>query len=74
MQRRFFRVQVDETELTDEFFAFVTDPQAGRNTRAVIQELHEIAPEMVDVLESMVLDGVEEREYVADYVHAVLSE
>ena len=74
MQRRFFRVQVDETELTDEFFAFVTDPQASRNARPVIQELHEVAPEMVDVLESMVLDGVEEREYVADYVHAVLSE
>lgn len=71
---RFFRRQVDETALTDAFYDFVTDPQATRNERPVIQELHEVAPEMVDVLESMVLDGVEERHYVADYVHAVLND
>jgi cob(I)alamin adenosyltransferase len=37
-----------------------------------MQELHDVAPEMVDVLESMVIDGVDERHYVADYVRAVI--
>jgi hypothetical protein len=27
---------------------------------------------MVDVLECMILDGVDRRRYVADYVHAVV--
>ena len=64
----------DETEFTDELFAFVTDPSAtSRNARPVILELNDLAPEMVDVLESMVIDGVEERHYVADYVHALVT-
>lgn len=70
---RFFRLQVDEGELTDELFAFVTDPTASRNQRPVIDELHDVAPEMVDVLECMILDGVDRRQYVADYVHAVVT-
>lgn len=69
---RFFRIQVDQAALTDELFAFVVDPAATRTERPVIQELHEIAPEMVEVLESMLIDGVDERHYVADYVDAVL--
>jgi hypothetical protein len=72
---RFVRLYVeDEAEFTDEVFAFVTDPSANsRNARPVILELNDLAPEMVDVLESMILDGVEEREYVADYVHAIVT-
>lgn len=70
---RFFRLNVEEDELTDELYAFVADPSASRTPRPVIDELHDVAPEMVDVLESMVIDGVNERHYVADYVHAVLS-
>ena len=70
----FFRFQVDETALTDALYEFVTDPNAtSRNNRPVILELNDIAPEMVDVMESMILDGVEERHYVADYVHAVVT-
>ena len=38
----------------------------------MIDELHDVAPDMVPVLESMVLDGVEEREHVADYVRSVV--
>ena len=71
---RFFRLQVDEAELTDELFAFVTDPHPSRNERPVIVELNDVAPEVVDVLECMVLDGTEERQDVADYVHAVFVE
>ncbi|MBV9281082.1 MAG: hypothetical protein JOZ41_13455, partial [Chloroflexi bacterium] len=56
----------------DELFAFVTDPFPTRTQRPVIDELHDVAPEMVDVLESMVIDGVDQRHYVADYVRAVL--
>ncbi len=39
----------------------------------MIQELHDTAPEMVEVLESMVLDGVDERRHVADYVDYIVS-
>jgi hypothetical protein len=67
-----FRLLVDETGLTDALHEFVTHPRASRNELPVIQDLHEIAPGMVPVLESMVLDGVEKRQDVADYVHAVL--
>ena len=68
----FFRLLVDENGLTDALLDFVTDPRASRNERAVIQDLHDLAPGMVPVLEAMVLDGVEQREDVAAYVHASL--
>jgi hypothetical protein len=69
-----FRVLADENKLTDELFAFIIDSNAdSRNERAIISVLHEILPEMVSVAECMILDGVEERHYVEDYVHAVLS-
>jgi hypothetical protein len=69
-----FRFLSDEEKLTDELFAFVKDPSAdSRNDRAIISVLHEVIPEMVSVAECMVLDGVDERHYVADYVHAVIS-
>jgi hypothetical protein len=68
----FFRLLVDEDGLTDALLAFVTDPRASRNDRLVIQDLHDLAPGMVPVLEAMVIDGVEQREDVAAYVHASL--
>lgn len=72
---RFVRLYVeDEAEFTDEAFAFVTDPSASsRNARPLVLELNDLAPEIVDVLESMILDGVEERGHVADYVHAIVT-
>jgi hypothetical protein len=70
---QFFRLHVDEEALTDALFEFVIDPHASRNERAVISVLHEVAADMVPVMECMVLDGVDERHYVADYVHAVVS-
>jgi len=68
----FFRLLIDEDGLTDALLEFVTDPTAARNDRPVIQDLHELAPGMVPVLEAMVIDGVDERQDVADYVHATL--
>ena len=68
----FFRLLVDEDGLTDALLQFVTNPRATRNDLPVIQDLHELAPGMVPVLEAMVLDGVEERADVAAYVHASL--
>lgn len=68
----FFRLLVDEHGLTNALLDFVTDPRGSRNERPVIQDLHDLAPGMVSVLEAMVLDGVEERRDVADYVHAAL--
>ena len=69
-----FQSLSDEEKLADELFAFITDPSAdNRNERAIISVLHEVAPQMVSVAECMILDGVGERHYVADYVHAVLN-
>jgi hypothetical protein len=68
----FFRLLVDEDGLTDALLDFVTDPRATRNDRPVIQDLHDLAPGMVPVLEAMVLDGVDARDDVAAYVHASL--
>jgi transcriptional regulator with XRE-family HTH domain len=69
---RFFRLQVEESALTDAIFAFVVHPNPSRNQLPVIQELHDFAPDMVPVLENMVLDGVDQRRYVAEYVAAVV--
>ena len=69
-----FQFLANEEKLTDELFAFITDPSAdNRNERAIVSVLHEVVPQMVSVAECMILDGVEERHYVADYVHAVLT-
>jgi hypothetical protein len=68
----YFRLLVDEDGLTDALLDFVSDPRGSRNDRPVIQDLHDLAPGMVPVLEAMVLDGVEDRADVASYVHAAL--
>ena len=61
-------------QLFDELFAFIVDPHAdSRNEWAIISVLHEVIPEMLSVAECMIIDGVEERHYVSDYVHTVLS-
>ena len=65
---RFFQWNVDLDALTDEAFAFVSDPHPSRNNRAVITVLHDVNPEIVDVLESMLIDGTEERQDVAAYL------
>jgi hypothetical protein len=70
---QFFRIEVNEAALTDALFEFVTDPSAtSRNELAVISVVHEMMPDMVPVLECMVIDGVDQRQYVADYIHAVV--
>ena len=69
-----FRTLSDEEKLADELFAFITDTSAdNRNERAIISVLHEVAPHIVSVAECMILDGVDERHYVADYVHAIIN-
>ena len=69
-----FGALANEEKLTDELFAFIIDRSAdNRNARPIISVLHEVVPQMVSVAECMILDGVDERHYVADYVHAVLS-
>lgn len=67
----FFKLQVDLDELTDAMYEFVTEPTARRNELPVVQELDDVNPEIVDVMECMVLDGTEARQDVADYVNAV---
>jgi hypothetical protein len=67
----FFRFEVDLDALTDAMWAFVTDPHPSRNERLVVQALHDVHPESVEVLEAMLLDGTEERGDVAAYVMTV---
>ena len=71
---RLFRLSIDEETLTDELFAFVVDPRSTRYQRRVVTELKVLAPGMIPVMEMMILDGVEERQYVREYVHAVLGD
>ncbi len=71
MSSRLFRLQVDPVALVDEMHAFVLDPHPSRNERLIVQELSDVHPESLDVLESMLLDGTEARQDVADYVAAV---
>ena len=68
---QFFKLQVDLDELTDAMHQFVTEPTPRRNHLPIVQELDDVNPDIVDVLECMVLDGTEERQDVADYVNAV---
>jgi hypothetical protein len=68
---RFFRLVVDQDQLTDAMFDFVTDPHASRNDRPIVEELSDINPDLVDVLEMMVIDGTEDRADVAGFVSAV---
>jgi hypothetical protein len=67
----FFRLVTDNDQLTDAMFDFVTDPHPSRNDREVVQELGDINPDLVDVLEMMVIDGTEDRRDVAGFVDAI---
>jgi hypothetical protein len=40
----------------------------------VVTELKAIAPGMIPVMEMMILDGVQERRHVYEYVHAVVGD
>jgi len=61
----------DLDSVTDVCFGFVTDPSPRRGQRLAIIELQDTAPHVIDVLESMVLDGIEDRSEVAHYVQYV---
>jgi hypothetical protein len=66
-------VRVAEDAFTDALYAFVTEPTPARNEFPVVQELNELMPDVVDVLEAMVLDGTEDRKDVAEYVTALFA-
>ena len=69
---RTFRLTIDEETLTDELFAFVMDPRSTRYQRRVVKELRALAPGVIPVMEMMIIDGVDERRHVRDYVAAVI--
>ena len=71
---RIFRLSIDEETLTDELFAFVRDPRSSRYQRQVVKELRALAPGVIPVMEMMILDGVEERRHVREYVSAVIGD
>lgn len=70
---RFVKFDVDIEALTDEAHAFVVDPTPRRNDRAIVQELNDFNPDVVDILECMVLDGTEERDDVFAFMTAVFA-
>lgn len=70
---RFVRIEVDIDTLTDEAHAFVIDPSPRRNDRAIVQELNDFNPDVVDILECMVLDGTEDRNDVLAFISAVFA-
>ncbi len=67
-----FRLAIDQETLTDELFAFVMDPRSTRYQRQVVKELRALAPGVIPVMEMMILDGVDERTHVREYVAAVI--
>ena len=71
---RLFRLEFDPETLTDELFEFVVEPSSERYRRPVVSELKAIAPGIIPVMELMIIDGVDERRHVADYVRAVLGD
>jgi len=72
LRNPFIRFEFDRDELIDAAYEFVVDPRASRNQRPIVKALDDFNPEMVDILESMVIDGTEDRQDVADYVDAAL--
>lgn len=70
---RFVKFDVDINALTDEAHAFVVDPSPLRNDRPIVQELNDFNPDVVDILECMVLDGTEERGDVLAFMTAVFA-
>lgn len=69
-----FKIAVDEEALTDELYAFVRDPRSTRYQRQVVTELRSVAPGVIPIMELMILDGVDDRRYVRDYVAAVFGQ
>jgi hypothetical protein len=67
-----FRLTIDQETLTDELYAFVADPRSTRYQRQVVKELRALAPGVIPVMEMMILDGVDDRRYVREYVSAVI--
>ncbi len=69
---RFFRVLINETALIEALYVFVTTSKAGeRNAQPVVEELHTFAPEVLDVMENMLIDGVQEKVHIEEYIQAV---
>ena len=73
MSNRFFTFSVDIDQMTNEAYAFVIDPTPVRNDREIVQALNDFNPDVVDVLECMVLDGTEERDDVLAFMSAVFA-
>lgn len=71
MMNPFIRFDVDLDALTDAMWDFVSDPRPTRNNLPVVEVLSDIHPESIDVMESMLLDGTDERSDVAAYVTTV---
>ena len=71
-----FRLSIDVEVLIDDIYAYVTEPHAAiRNTMPIVDELRDSPVEILpwELVEAMVLDGVNDRQMVADLVHYLLA-
>ena len=64
------RIEVDREGLVDDYLAYVTDPRSSRNEHHTA--LLDSGPVPARILEQMVLDGVSQREHVAELVDFTL--
>ncbi len=60
------KVEIDREALVDAYLAYVTDPRPSRNEHH--QEVLEEGPIPQACLEAMVLDGVDDRRIVGEFV------
>jgi hypothetical protein len=67
--RRLVWVEMDEPALAAALFAYVR--QRDAHARLTLAALHDVVPDLVPILEAMILDGVDEPSVVADYLHAL---
>ncbi len=71
-----FRLVIDEEALIDDLYAYVTEPRAAiRNAMPIVDELRDHPIEIFpwDLVEAMVIDGVNDRQMIADLVHYLLA-
>ncbi len=72
---RLFHLSVDEAALTAELLAYLTDPvPSSRNARPLVQGLRRFVPDMLAMLDEMILEGVTHQAQVAHLVHVLASD
>ena len=67
------RRHVEDEALTDTLLVYVRGPRRMRQARPALSTVPGVAPDLVPVLERMILEGVREREHLAACVRFLAS-